>query len=152
MQERFSFFSFKISFLDKCIKSLEADAATRFGVKGVHMFWIYSLYQQPNGMTASEIAKKNNVNRSLVSREIQKLAKADIVYFADEGTESRYNRRILLTERGRAVAREIRRIGLRVQQLTSAGLSEEEIAVFYAVLDKMSENLGNVVHSKKSII
>lgn len=149
MRERFGIFNFKISFLHKCIKSLEADAAAKFGIKGVHMFWIYSLYGQPNGLTASEIAKKNSINRSLVSREIQKLSKASIVYFANDTAESRYNVRILLTDKGREVAQEIRRMGMQIQAATSLGISEEEISVFYSVLERMAENLGNVVSEKK---
>lgn len=149
MQERFGIFNFKISFLHKCIKSLEADAASRFGVKGVHMFWIYSLYNQPNGLTASEIAKKNSINRSLVSREIQKLSKENIVYFASDAADNRYNARIFLTEKGKEIAHEIRRMGMQVQEETNRGIPEEDIFVFYSVLERMAENLGKVVSEKK---
>lgn len=149
MQERFGIFNFKISFLYKCIKSLEAEVAAKFGVKGVHIFWIYSLYNQPRGLTASEIAKTNSVNRSLVSREIQKLRKENIVYFASDAADNRYNVRILLTEKGKDVAHEIQRIGMQVQQQTNHGIPDEEILIFYSVLERMAENLGHVVNEKK---
>lgn len=149
MQERFGVFNFKISFLHKCIKSLETEVAAKFGVKGVHIFWIYSLYNQPRGLTASEIAKTNYVNRSLVSREIQKLQKENIVYFATDDTESRYNMRILLTEKGKEVAHEIRRIGMQVQKQTNHDIPEDEILTFYSVLERMVENLDHVVNEKK---
>ena len=137
--ERFSLFNYKISFIYKCIKALEADAAVRLGVKGVHLFWIYSLVDHPEGLSASEIAKKNGINRSLVSREIQKLSRENMVYFA----------RILLTEKGRAAANEIYRIGMRVQEATGKGLDEAELSGFYESLDRIADNLGRIAAQKK---
>lgn len=146
--ERFSLFNYKISFIYKCIKSVENDAAVRLGVKGVHLFWIYSLVDHPEGLTASEIAKKNGINRSLVSREIQKLSREDMVYFAPADSGAHYNARILLTEKGRAAANEIYRIGMRVQQATGKGLSPEELASFYTTLDRIAENLSSIAAEK----
>ena len=147
--ERFSLFSYKISSIYKCIKALEADAAVRLGVKGVHLFWIYSLVDHPEGLSASEIAKKNGINRSLVSREIQKLSRENMVYFAPADSGAHYNARILLTEKGKAAANEIYRIGMRVQEATGEGLSEAELSGFYESLDRIADNLGRIAAQKK---
>ena len=147
--ERFSLFNYKISFIYKCIKALEADAAVRLGVKGVHLFWIYSLVDHPEGLSASEIAKKNGINRSLVSREIQKLSRENMVYFAPADSGAHYNARILLTEKGRAAANEIYRIGMRVQEATGKGLDEAELSGFYESLDRIADNLGRIAVQKK---
>ena len=100
--ERFYDFVVGIHSLDKYIKKVEISEANRNGVKGVHAFMIYSLADAPGGRTASEIAKKNGNDRSLISREIDKLCKEGIVsYLVSNPKTKNYDAKIVLTEKGK---------------------------------------------------
>ncbi len=148
--ERFSKFVYSIEHLRKCVKTLETATAMRLGIKGVHIFWIYSLIDKPEGLTASEIARKNNINRSLVSREVEELINEKIVCYGCMNPNSgKYNAKIVLTEKGQGIAEEIFRIGIDSQNKTSADVSEEELELFYSVLERMSENLDRISKSSK---
>lgn len=146
-KERFSKLVRMVSKLDKSIKSLESTASQKLGIKGVHVFCIYSLIDAPDGLTASEIAKKNGINRSLISREIERLGSAGMIRYSDT---NRYNTPIMLTERGKTVAEEIFRIGFDSQQKVDSMISEEELDTFYSVLGRMTDILTDITDGMKS--
>lgn len=143
MRERFSVFVFAITRIYKYIKSLESEMAARIGVKGVHVFWIYTLFCEKGGLTASEIAQKNHVNRSLVSREIVRLEKEEIIAYQTEGgCNNKYNAKIVLTEKGREIARSIFKAGVETQQSVGEDVPVEELKIFYSVLDRLADKLS----------
>ena len=143
MRERFSIFVFAITRIYKYIKSLESEMAARIGVKGVHVFWIYTLFCEKDGLTASEIAQKNHINRSLVSREIVRLEKEEIIAYQTEGDcNNKYNAKIVLTEKGREIARSIFKAGVETQQSVGEDVPVEELKIFYSVLDRLADKLS----------
>ena len=146
-KERFSQLVRMVSRLDKSIKSLENAASQTLGVKSVHIFCVYSLIDAPDGLTASEIAKKNGINRSLISREIEKLNSAGVTCYSDT---NHYNAHIMLTERGREVAQKIFRIGIESQKKVDSAISEEELNTFYSVLGRMTDILTGITDEMKN--
>lgn len=145
MRERFSIFAFAIIRIYKYIKALESELAARIGVKGVHVFWIYTLFCEPDGLTASEIAQKNHVNRSLVSREIVRLEKEEIIAYRDEqDCHNKYNAKIVLTDKGKEVARSIFKAGLETQQAVGRDIADGELKTFYSVLGRLADNLSHI--------
>lgn len=150
VDEGFIKFVFGIENLHKCIKSLETIVAQDFGVKGVHIFWIFSLLDQPEGLSSSEIARMNFINRSLVSREMVKLEKEQIIcYRSSSCNAGKYNAKIILTSKGKHIAGELYKMGYEAQNKTRENVSEKELVIFFSVLDRMSENLTKIIALKK---
>jgi len=146
--ERFYDFVVGVHHLDKYIKAIESSIALKIGVKGVHIFMIYSLIDSPEGLTASEIARKNGNDRSLVSREIDKLRKEGIVRYSATD-EKKYNAKIVLTEKGREIAKSFTDIGMRAQdEARGDNISAKELAVFYVVLKRLTENITELSKTK----
>ena len=98
--ENYRLFSLYLGHIKKCVDTIEARFGEQFLIKGVYPFWIYELSRYPDGLTAAELAKLCNVNRSLVSREMPILLEQDIVCAKEETQGKKYNRRFLLTEKG----------------------------------------------------
>ena len=95
-------------------------------------------------MTASELAAKSMIDRSLISREIEPLkAKGYITAEKSVGKRS-YNAKIRLTEKGKAIAEKIGEMAIEIQKLADMGIDEEELIRFYSTLQKISENLFKV--------
>ena len=145
--ERFHDFVVGIHHLDKYIKAIESSVALDIGVKGVHIFMIYSLVDSPDGLTASEIARKNGNDRSLVSREIDKLCKEGIVKY-NSADGKKYNAKIVLTEKGKEIAKSFSEVGMSAQDAVRGDVSMKELAVFYVVLKKLSANVAEITRSK----
>lgn len=137
---RFEKLALLIDGIHKSIHKMKIEAAPSLGVKAVHVFWVYELMIHPNGLTATELAAKSMIDRSLVSREIEVLKNGG--YVAKEpGAEKRsYNSRIHLTEKGLALAEKIVGYAKYVQDTVDDGISEEELASFYSTLTKLSDN------------
>lgn len=145
--ERFARFLLLVDGADKCIGKIKSSIASVPEVKGVHVFWLYKLLAYPEGLTATELAAESMIDRSLVSREINELYRGDYVTLGEGscGKRKTYNARIRLTKKGAALAERIRRGALALQERVDEGISEEELAVFYHVFDKLHTNLRSIV-------
>ena len=139
---RFLRFIQKLDEMQKTIKRIHLAYAPVFGVKSVHIFWLYELLGHPDGLTAAELAAKRGVDRSLISREIADLKHEGLV--EAKGGVRGYNARLVLTEKGRAAAERIRDLAYGIQCLTDEGIASEELEQFYAVLEKLQKNLTAV--------
>ena len=140
--ERFRKFVLLVENIHKSVQKIKLGKAREFGVKGVHLLWVYDLLCHPEGMKASELASNNMINRSLISREMEPLIKEGYIEEIPNESNRLYNRKIVLTEKGREAAKSIEDIALRIQTLTDCGISEEELLQFYSTLEKISANLS----------
>ena len=149
---RFYRFVLLIDGVHKCIQKLRFDTAPCFGVKSVHIFWIYELMAHPEGLNAAELASRSMISRSLVSREIEELLKDGYIAMQEtsRGKRKNYNARITLTEKGLELASRIMDEGVKVQNAVSAGISAEELASFYNTLEKLHKNICAVAAERES--
>ncbi|MBQ7347133.1 MAG: winged helix-turn-helix transcriptional regulator [Clostridia bacterium] len=151
--ERFYLFTLLIDGIHKCIHKMKIDTAPYFGVKSVHIFWVYELHAHPEGLTAAELASRSMISRSLVSREIEMLLQDGYIQMpmSAHGKRKNYNSRITLTEKGEALACTISAEGIRVQNEVSEGISTAELAAFYVTLEKLYRNLKRVAKERESV-
>ncbi len=149
--QRFYLFTQLIDGVHKCIHKLKIDTAPYLGIKSVHIFWVYELYMHPEGLTAAELASRSMISRSLISREIDSLQSDGYIEIAQapHGKRKNYNSPIQLTEKGRELALHITQEGMAVQQAVNAGISQEELAAFYATLEKLYDNLRAVAKERE---
>lgn len=140
-RERFFQFTRKIDGIHKSILKLRLDNAQAFGVKGVHIFWVYELLKHPEGMSATELATNSQIDRSLISREIAALKKQGYIRAEETAGKRSYNTKLMLTESGKKAAEKIGALGLALQTRVSGAISEEELAIFYSTLEKIYWNL-----------
>ena len=142
---RYEKFTRAIDGIHKAINKIKLAAAPHLGVKGVHVFWIYKLLGYPEGLTAAEIAAVNQIDKSLVSREIATLKRDGYIESrGGEGKKRDYNARLVLTEKGIEVGKRIADKIDKVLEQISDGLTEEERVAFYRSLNTISESLDSV--------
>lgn len=144
--ERFYRFCRLIDGIHKNINRIKVDLAPDLGVKSVHLFWIYELLMHSEGLTASELASRTMISRSLISREIEELRQEGYIQMSEtsRGKRKNYNSHITLTEKGQVMAKSIAVLGNRFQLAAGKGISEEQLTVFYDVLEKLSSNLSEI--------
>ncbi len=148
--ERFGKFTLLIDNISKCVHKIKVDTVPYLGIKSVHVFWICTLYRHPEGLTATEIAASRQVDRSLVSREIAELCSYEYIeYIGGTGKRRNYNSRLVLTEKGKELARVIFREAMDVQKKADAGISEEELEIFYSVLERLQDNLSDIARERE---
>ena len=147
---RFEKFALLIDGIQKGIQKFKMTIAPALGVKGVHVLWIYELFIHPDGLTSSELAVRSNIDPSLISRELAALKRKG--YITREATPGKrnYNSRITLTDEGRTLAGKIQAMSLGVQERVGRGVSTDERAVFYSVLEKLHDNLENYINETEA--
>ena len=139
---RFEKFTLLIDGIRKSIHKIKLDEAPRLGVKGVHVFWIFELFLHPEGLTATEIANVSRIDRSLVSREIETLKSDGYITSAVTSKPRKYNERLVLTDKGMALAENIMQKVSSVQEVVSRDIDTKELATFYSVLERLYENFN----------
>ena len=146
IKERFYLFVLRINSISKYINKLKFDFAPQLGVKNVHIFWLYELYVHPEGLTASELASRAMISRSLISREIENLLENGYIQMQknSKGKRMNYNAHITLTEKGVNLAQNISKKGMEVQSRVNQGISEEDLIIFYSTLEKLQNNLRSI--------
>ena len=151
INNRFYKFVLLIDGVHKMVHKLRLDTAPYFGVKSVHIFWIYELCTAPEGLTAAELAAKSSISRSLVSRELEMLLADGYVEVQEtaRGKRKNYNSRITLTQKGRDLAAYIASEGMKVQHAVDIGIDEEELSAFYVTLEKLYHNLCVVAKERE---
>ena len=150
-QERFEEFSALISSVYGNIQKLKARYTTQFGLKAVHVLWLYLLRTHPEGMSASELAAAAQSNRSLVSREIDELFDKGIIYTQENGNKRRYGWKLILTDKGRQLADIITAIAADIQKTVSRDISEENLITFYQTLKILANGFEELNQSSSSI-
>ena len=139
---RFEEFTHLISNIYKSIQRIKTDEIGRFGLKGVHVSWVYRLSQCPEGLSPAALAKSSGMNRSLISRELDLLLQEGFVREATEGDgRRRYNLPLLLTDKGLVLAAEIVRVVRDIQEDLDRDVTEEELRIFYRILHKIDTRL-----------
>jgi len=151
LKDRFYGFIQLIDGIHKNINKLKNETAAYLGVKNVHLFWVYELSAFPDGLTSAELAARAMVSRSLVSREIEELRRSGYIEVNETGRGIRknYNSRIVLTDKGKAIARFIESEGVLVQSEVSDGIPEEELRIFYRTLIKLNKRLRTISQDKE---
>ncbi len=145
--ERFYIFTLLVDGIHKCIHRIKFDFAPHFGVKSVHMFWLYQLRAHPEGLTSAELAECSHISRSLVSREIERLRENGYIQIREtaRGKRKNYSSPITLTEKGIELADNICLEARKIQERAGENISEEELIIFYSTLSKFYQNLKNVI-------
>lgn len=147
--ERFRKFVLLVEGIRKSVQKIKFNNAPDFGVKGVHTLWVYELLCHPEGMTASELAAKSMIDRSLISREIEPLVQKGYIKVAESGRKRSYNTKITLTEEGKKIAVGIGEIAMDIQNRADGGISDSELESFYSTLEKLYKNLSVIAEDQQ---
>ncbi len=146
---RFERFVLLVDAAHKGISRVKQNIVADTSAKSVHTMWLYKLLNNPDGLTASELAAENNIDRSLISRELTSLAAEGYITIDSQGKRRSYNSRIRLTEKGREIAEGIEKIAYEAQRAIGSGIPEKDLVVFYNVLEKICSNFEKLENTEK---
>ena len=145
--DRFETFVLLIDSVHKSIGKIKQRICVEPKIKSVHTLWLYVLHKNKGGLTATELADKTNVDRSLVSREIRELYDGGYVHLEFPKGKRIYNARITLTEQGMQLADSISEAALEIQCSVSHNIQKVDLEIFYNTLNKISDALEGITES-----
>lgn len=139
MNNRFEIFSTSVTHLVKTLQMLKSRKMAQYDLKGTTCLCLCQILASESGLTASELSAKGDIDKAQVSRCMTELIEKGFAY-REERSGRRYKQKYLLTDTGRVAARDIVKTTNCIQDIAENGLSDEELATFYRVLDQMCEN------------
>ena len=144
MLQRFESFVTGVTVCHKYIQKIKSMEMTGFDLKGTHAMCLFFLYHNPEGLTAAQLCQLCAEDKAAISRTIAALQERG--YIVSGG--KKYRALLQLSESGLAVARQVDGLIEQWVGFGGDGLSEEERAVFYRVLETISANLREKVEKK----
>lgn len=147
VNDRFMRFSIAMETISKNVQKYKNEQLSPFGLKSMHLMFLYCLGQANDGLTATELSKSCGVDKAFISRMATDLRSMGYIGYADED-DGHYKKHLELTARGREIIEDINtRVSTAVEQVT-ADVSREHLEIFYSVLDKMNGNIGRMLENQ----
>lgn len=137
MEKIFENFTVNILKLNKLVGKIKQFEMEPYGLKAVHVMCGYYLYQNPDGLTASELTKLTIEDKGAISRALALMREKGLVNY-DAHT---YNSTVTLTSDGKRFAEEVLQKADNAVLAGCADQTEEERRVFYKTLSDIVDNL-----------
>ena len=145
MIQRFQSFVGGISSCYKYIQHIKSIEMEEFGLKGNHVMCLFFLSQHPQGLTATSLCQLCAEDKAAISRTIASLQKDGFIAACDK----KYRALLQLTQKGKQVAQQVNQLIEQWVGFGGSGLSEEDRATFYRVLDIISTNLKTNIENNE---
>ena len=145
MNQRFQSFVTGITICYKYIQRIKSMEMTELGLKGTHVMCLFFLHRNSEGITAARLSQLCAEDKAAISRSVAFLQQEG--YLVAVG--SRYRANLVLTEKGRETAQQVEKLIEKWVGFGGEGLSEEDRAAFYRVLEHISGNLRDTMDQKQ---
>ena len=142
MQQRFETFTVLINRISRNIRKIENKEMAEYNLRSAHISCLYYLYTN-KGVTATDLCERCEEDKATISRAIEYLENNEYL-ICESKSAKRYKSQLVLTEKGKTVAKKIADKINGVLDTTSIGLSEEERVAFYRSLSIISQSLDNI--------
>lgn len=143
MVSRFEHFSASISCIYRYIQRIERTEMEKYGLKGPHAQCLLAMRRYPEGITAARLCEVCDKDKAAISRMMTELEEKGMVSRGDE-KGNRYRMQLRLTALGEEAADHVEQRAKLAVEEAGSGMTEEQRATLYAVLDLIAGNLQTI--------
>lgn len=143
MENRFEKFSVAVLELNRYLQKIKDQQMRKFGLRAAHTMCVFYLGQHPEGLTVTQLSAFCREDKAAVSRCVSQLAERELVCCDAPRNRRAYRNPYRLTEKGRALAKQVDE---RVEEALlwgGRGLTEEQRETFYTAAQIILDNLSN---------
>ena len=139
MVDSFERFGQMLSNASKSLYRLKSRYMSKYGLSSTHTVCLRKLYENPQGLTKSEIADICEIDKAQITRIIGELKDKD--YVGSDSSKKMYNRKFVLTDFGKNITEEINDAVAEIVEYVDLDISKEDIEHFYSVFEKINKRL-----------
>lgn len=143
MISRFEQFSAAIASIYHSIARIERVEMAKYGLKGPHAQCLLAMGRYPDGITAARLCEVCEKDKAAISRTVAELEEAGMV-LREEQDRKRYRANLMLTDKGREVAKNVNDLVYLAVSRASAGYDAETRQTFVRVLNLIAGNLQDI--------
>ena len=140
MIDRFELFATTITQIYKNLQRIKMQEMSGFELRGTYVMCLFEVNRNPEGLTITQLSQLCGEDKAAISRTISELVKRGLV---TSNNNKKYRAPLVLTEEGQETANKIDALASTAVQAGSAGLTMEELKIFYKALTTISDNLNN---------
>lgn len=145
MENRFETFTSLISQINRSIQRIKSMEMTAFHLKGIHAMCLFYLRRSASGLTQAELARLCAEDKASVSRALAELHQRGLVMDTQPGQAKKYNAKLILTDAGKDIAREVCDKAFRALDMGAAGIGDGDREALYRYLERINDNLAAYV-------
>lgn len=139
MDNIFENFTITILKLNKLVQKIKNFEMQEYGLKTIHVMCGYYLNENPEGLTASALAKLTLEDKAAISRALKTMQEKGLISY----DPNKYNSLIQLTGKGKEFAAAVNEKADRAVKAGSYNFTEDERRSFYKELNAIAVNLEN---------
>lgn len=129
-----------LTILQKNLERAKHDRAHQLNLKNSEVLVMYLFYDNPEGLSAEQLSRECQLDRSLISRSLRSLSFKKLITCPRRSeSKRRYGSKLILTEEGRRIGGLIKQYVREAQEFLNVGIAREELHNMYATLDKLCE-------------
>ena len=137
--DSFERFGLMLSTASKSLYRLKSRCMSKYGLSSTHTVCLRKLYENPKGLTKSEIADSCDIDKAQITRIMGELLEKN--YVIDDSSKKTYNRKFFLTELGRKITDEINGTVEDVVRYVNEDIPKEDVEHFYTVFGTINKKL-----------
>lgn len=136
--DHFETFSLALFSISRCWNKIAGEEMKRFGLKGVHAFYLVTILSHDGVLTAANLCERCGRDKADVSRSVSAMESLGLL---SRTGDNPYRAKLKLTDTGVAAARSIREIAAGIFDRVGGELTPEKREIFYETLATVSSNL-----------
>ncbi len=138
--ERYVRFCMAVEHMAKTLQRYKNEKLAAFGLRSMHLMFLFQLSQTEEGLTGTELASTCSVDKAFISRVTNELMGLGYVEYRNkQGT--RYKNKLILTESGKAVMGKVSDIIDESVANVAQEITKEQFDNFYTVLEAVNRRL-----------
>lgn len=138
--ERYVRFSMAVEHMAKTLQKYKNEKLAAFGLRSMHLMFMFQLNQSEEGLTGTELASICSVDKAFISRVTGELMQLGYVEYRNK-VGTRYKNKLILTERGTEVMGKVTRIIDESVVAVTHEITDEQFDTFYTVLKAVNQRL-----------
>lgn len=129
-----------LTILQKNLERVKYDRVHHLNLKNSEVLVMYLFYDNPEGLSAEQLSRECQLDRSLISRSLRSLSlKKLITCPRPSESKRRYGSKLTLTEEGRRIGALLKQYAKEVEAFLNVGIPREELLIMYKTLDTLCE-------------
>ena len=147
MQRRFETFTVLINRISRDIRKIKNQEMASYHLRSAHVSCLYYMYSL-GSVTSAELCEHCEEDKATISRAVDYLETNG--FLRRDVDAKRYKSPLHLTEKGRAVGKQIAERIRSILDAVSHTLTEEERAAFYRSLSAISRSLDAIAQNSEA--
>jgi DNA-binding MarR family transcriptional regulator len=137
-----------VEHMAKTLQKYKNEKLAEFGLRSMHLMFLFQLNQSEEGLTGTELAATCSVDKAFISRVTNELTALGYVEYRNK-VGTRYKNRLILTEQGKNVMGKVSEIIDEAVSVVTKEISAEQFDTFYTVLSMVDRRLEESAVTEK---